>query len=84
MKNTDGDIQYMEDWFGFYKSIDTRNNNNKWLIDFALEYYKHKLSKWYNTKNNHKIDNSDYDLPTIDIIPSTYYSTNNTPSNQQI
>ena len=35
-----GTEQNIKDWYGFYKSINTRNNNNKWLIDIALDYYE--------------------------------------------
>jgi len=84
MKNTDGEIQYMKDWYGFYKSINTKNNTNKWLIDFALDYYQKKLSNKVYQNQNNESDNTIYDLPDVNLIPQTYYSNNNPSSNQQI
>ena len=77
MKQTDGYIKYVEEWYGFYKSIDTTNCNNKWLIDFTLDFYENKLSRLYHLKRNDDTDISIHDLPDMDILPSTSNSVDN-------
>ena len=83
MKQLDGYIEYVEDWYGFYKSINTSNNNNKWLIDIALDYYENKMID-YNTNNHHK-DNQIENLEAAsNIIPSVYSNTNNNTHHNSI
>lgn len=71
-----GTEQHLQDWYGFYKSINTSNNNNKWLIDVALDYYENKMME-YDT-NKHNEDNQLTNVETAsNIITSVYSKTNN-------
>ena len=78
-----GTEQHLQDWYGFYKSINTSNNNNKWLIDVALDYYENKMME-YNTNNHHK-DNQIENLVTAsNIITSVYSKTSNNTHHNSI
>ena len=83
MLKTEGYIRYLEDWYGFYKSIDTKNNSNKWLIDFALDFYEKKLSQLYNQNQPTDTEYGIYETPDFDIPKSTYISTE-TPSQMNL
>ena len=81
-----GTEQNIKDWYGFYKSINTRNNNNKWLIDIALDYYENKMIDC-NTDKHHK-DNKQKHFKrskvASNIIPSVYSNTNNNTNHNSI
>lgn len=71
METTDEKIKYLEEWYGFYKSIDINTHSNKWLLNFAIDFYEKKLSQLYHQKQTDKINTSVYDLPEMDIISSS-------------
>jgi hypothetical protein len=78
-----GTEQHLQDWYGFYKSINTSNNNNKWLIDVALDYYENKMME-YDT-NKHNEDNQLTNVETAStIISSFYFKTNNNTHHNSI
>jgi len=80
MKTSNTNIKYLEDWYGFYKSINIENNNNRWLIELALDFYENKLSHLYHLKQNDDTDISIHVSPDMDILPSTYNSVDNPSS----
>jgi hypothetical protein len=63
MKITDGYIKYIEEWYGFYKSINNKNSGSNWLMDLTLDFYENKLSHLYHLKQNDDTDISIHDLP---------------------
>lgn len=72
--------QYLQDWYDFYKSINTRNNNNKWLIDIALEHLEKKMMEC--DVDNRCIEHHEDDfIASNNIIPSVYSNTDNITHN---
>ena len=61
MKQLDGYIEYVEDWYGFYKSIKDKNIKANWLVELALEFYQDKLTELYYQKEQNTLQTMDFD-----------------------
>ena len=60
MKNMNGYIQYVEDWYSFYKEVKRTSKNPTWLIDYTLEFYEEKLADLYNQRDRMEAQFDDF------------------------
>ena len=72
MKELDGQIQFVEDWYSFYLSTKENSKEPNWLVDFALESCERTLSNLYSKKNRKHLIETDLDDIEFGSIHLTY------------
>ena len=80
MKDINGYIQHVEDWYSFYKEVKRTSRKPTWLIDLALEWYEEKLSDLYIQRDRMEAQFDETKTLKQSEIPPTYFGPSHHPT----